>query len=226
MYQSVLSTKHLKVDVTTIITELNTCLLELNEAKVAATIDDRSILLQKFCNKSKYLFDKVSNTHCCVSIKVVLEDAHTNTVKDLVNRRVNNLLHDDSHQDRHSEHYKDTEHIISANTAFNNVVNNIYKKKHYFIGKNLRDDENYLTSSAACAELEGKTYNQDLPYGSELVYPIFKRISNSNNQLCLRGFLCIDSESNEGFNSDGMEVLLARILSNGLYDLIPLMNKP
>lgn len=223
LYVSVLSTHNLKADPETLMTHLNTCLAELNEAKAAVSIEDKSKNLQKFCNKTKSLFDKLTCSPCCVSIKVVMDERPSSSSKDLINKQVINLFADDLHKDRHSDEYNEIEHIISENTAFINVINTIYKKRNFYIGKNLRKDENYLTSSAKCSLTEGKTYNKELPYDSELVLPIFKKLSTGNNQLCFRGFLCIDSQSSEGFNSDGIEVFFARILSDGLYDLIPQM---
>ena len=222
MYESILATSKMNTDPIELTKYLHNCLYEINKAKEKNNHEDRCMHLQMFCNKSKKLFDKISNSHCCVSIKVALKEQRTETVRDLANLPVRNLMHDDTHKDRHSDEYNKVEHIVSENTAFISSINRLNDKMPAFIGKNLRSDDNYQTSSAKCSQEDGLAYNKELPYDSELVYPIFEWSTNgSKKEIEFRGFLCIDCEAAVGFDKSGIEVNYAKILSDGLFALIP-----
>lgn len=223
-YKSVLMNMSLKTDPTRLSHYLYDCISEINKAKEVDSPEDRSYRLRSFCNKTKILFDKISGSHCCVSIKVAYEEKYVERVTELFTMKVSNMICDDLSADRHIQDYDEIEHFISRNTAFINIINRLEKSNlPFYVGKNLRTDDNYQTSSSLCAEKEGKIYNRDLPYDSEIVSPIYEKLDN--NKFIFRGFLCVDCEAAEGFNAKGIEVQYMKILSDCLYALIHLMKQ-
>ncbi|MCX6222599.1 MAG: hypothetical protein NTZ69_16645 [Bacteroidia bacterium] len=163
-----------------------------------------------FCNNLEFIYNKITQSECSVSIKVPRYDptVHENTV-------LMNLTRDITHNSRDTQTYCNTKHTLIGNTAFtfsfNQVMNNT-KEKHY-IHNAINDDPKYLNTSKDCYK------DGILPYNSELVVPIVPVVNNKvRNYDCL-GFLCVDCSKKNAFMTK-YEVALLEGVADGIYDLI------
>lgn len=188
------------------------CLKEINAAK---TCDTNKTLehLNNFIDSAKKLFDKATNSRCCVSVKVCINDTESADKNMLTQLTVRNVLRDSSHQrERDTNNYKSKEHRVFENTAYLLIVNNIHKSKYCYICNDIKAmGDNYLNSSIGCYQEEG------LPYESEMVTSLRDNI----NLKKFRGFICVDSESKDVFNRNGLEAIFLRIIADALFGVVP-----
>jgi len=158
--------------------------------------------------------DRLTGSHCCVSIKLI--EGHNDgnyemTITELNNQKVRNIARDNNHMNRDSEAYKTTNHYISENTAFSTIVGKLRQNKNTFYrNNNVNSNTDYITSSP---------YEEgELPYKSELVFAIIKKLENGNFNL--KGFICIDSDKENAFNDNTLFVDLTDFIADSLFWII------
>jgi hypothetical protein len=169
-------------------------------------------VLAELCNKLRDCMDKLTNSHCCVSIKLIEggDDGNfTMPLSTVLNQRVRNVARDSKHYDRDSEPYKKAIHLISSNTAYETIIGKLQSKKQvaFYRNNDVSTKTDYLTSSP---------YEDDeIPYRSELVFGILKQADADS--VVLKGFICIDSEEVDAFKSDQIMLDLTEMIADSLY---------
>lgn len=170
------------------------------------------IVLVDICNSLREIVYRITNSHCCVSIKVIEGDSdifQAMSVRDIEGLKVRNLARDSDHGSRDSEEYKKADHFIRENTAYSTIIGRLRKKKWYYINNDVNPNNGYDTTSP---------YNDDVPYKSELVLPIMK-VSDSNHYYFV-GFLCIDCETKDAFHTDDVIVNISLMTADSLYTIL------
>lgn len=170
--------------------------------------------LSDLCDQIKSIFDKITKSNCCVSLKLLshIDIDKPLTKEEIVNLEVINLVRDRNHSARDTENYKNSHHIIRDNTAFNAAISQLDKAKQFYLNNNVDLNNGYITTSP---------FNEDeeLPYRSELVFPIVEHLKT--NSFLLRGFLCIDSDHPNTFRTKNIEIELCELFANSLFSIIP-----
>lgn len=192
--------KHLK-DISTI---QNACILEVPNARPH---------LIELCNKLRDCMNKLTDSNCCVSIKIIEGDKDGSfdmTYGELLEKKVTNIARDNNHGSRDTKEYMQRCHFISENTAYLTIVAKLHNSKQLFYRCNdVSSDNDYMTSSP---------YEPgEIPYKSELVFAISKKVNNKNN---VKGFVCIDSEKKNAFGKDSIFVDIANIVADNLSNVL------
>jgi hypothetical protein len=167
-----------------------------------------------FCNNLKIIYDKLTKSSCSVSIKVPIEDNKVDEKTVFMN-----LTRDTSHKNRDTKEYSETKHTLIGNTAFSFAFNRVMqgqREKHY-INNDVKGSKNYENTSKSCSP------NGVLLYSSELVHPIVPIISQSSKNFDCLGFICIDCEQTNAFESKYMIGIIEGV-ADGLYDIISQRN--
>lgn len=171
--------------------------------------------LGETCNKMREFFDKLTNSHCCVSIKLIegnSDGSYDMTLEEIANHRVHNVARDGNHKTRDTEQYNNTEHLIRENTAFYTIIGSLRNpKRRFYINNNVELSNSYLTTSPYTNE-EGVT---EIPYKSELVFPIMKELEAG--KFSFIGFLCIDSDIKDAFQTGGPGIEANTMMAQILY---------
>jgi hypothetical protein len=179
--------------------------------------DDKEFMnsMIAFCNNLKVIYDKITKSNCSVSLKVPLKDDNINEHSVLMN-----LTRDVEHSDRDTDRYKNVKHTIIGNTAFSYCIDKVIKnaKKKAYINNSINETPNYDNTSKECYK------NEILPYNSELVYPIVPAINVDNKTYYCHGFICIDSDKKNAFNSPYVIGIIEGV-ADGIYDIISERNK-
>lgn len=151
-------------DISTIINQHNA-----QEKTVVETLDS-------ICNKLREIFDKLTDSSCCVSVKIIEGPKNGDfdkPISEILNFKVHNIAHDNHHKSRReTEDYNNTEHFIRENTAFFTVVGKLGKSGKLFYLNNDVNISNGYTTSSPYKDENGNSTNP--PYKSELVFPIYK----------------------------------------------------
>lgn len=178
--------------------------------------EDIAMLLGTFCASVKTIFDRKTNSSCCVSIKVPIQNPKTTPLETL---EVKNIARDQDHiSARDTQEYKQTKHNIVGNTAYSRIISSLMAgvnvQRHY-INNNVDsiNKNNYFTTSL------GKD-RPAIPYKSELVVPIIPQKYKCLNDIKFCGFLCIDSDKAGSFDENRYDIPLAIGLADGLYSLM------
>lgn len=191
---------------------------KVHQLRRSGTIDDVDFIrtMSEFCNNLKIVFDKKTGKTCSVSIKVPSQgkiDTHG---------AVYNLCRDnDAMKQRDNDIYRNTEHTVTGNSAFINIVVgmlNENKAKMFYLNNDINSGKDYENTSK-------NSYSDGIfPYESELVCPIIPQVWNkkTDNFPCL-GFICIDSNTKNSFD-DKYDVAIVGGVADGIYDLITLRN--
>ena len=191
------------------------------ERKESITENDVADVLGSFCNKVKLLFDKKTNSDCCVSIKVPI--SHYSDSGEWQSIQVKNISRDQKHiSERDTTNYKNTNHDVIGNTAYSYVISMVIKESSnpkVYLDNNVKLNENYITTSG----------RETIPYESELVVPILPSRYKQLNEIYFGGFLCIDSNKKNAFDKEHYDIPMTVGLADGLYSimlkLIELKNK-
>lgn len=174
----------------------------------------QSDVLAYICNKLRDCTDKLTDTRCCVSIKLIEGDNDGTYLMDIdkiSNQKVMNVARDNNHRSRDTEEYNQAEHYIRENTAYATIVGGLRKNRRFYLNNDVNLGNSYMTTSP---------YGEDddstpvIPYKSELVFPIMK---TSGNKYSFVGFLCIDSDSTDAFRKDNEIVEICSMLADSLY---------
>lgn len=175
------------------------------------------------CNGLREIVNKLTNTRCCVSIKLIEgneDGSFTMRVEDIINHKVHNVARDNNHGARDTEEYRQTEHIIRANTAFSTIVGALGKRnKRYYLNNNVDPSNSYVTSSPYPDDGNGII---EIPYKSELVFPIMHKAENESYEFI--GFLCIDSETKDAFEKENPSLEIVSMVANSLFWILQKLN--
>ena len=182
------------------------------ERKETITEQDVADVLSTFCNKVKQLFDKKTNSNCCVSIKVPI--SHYSDSGEWQSIQVKNVSRDQKHiSDRDTPEYKNANHDIIGNTAYSYVVSMVLKetsKPKVYLENDVKSVMNYLSSSG----------RETIPYESELVVPIIPSCYKKLNEIYFGGFLCVDSDKKDVFDAEHYDIPMTVGLADGLYSIM------
>ncbi len=199
-------------DISTIINQHNA-----QEKTVVETLDS-------ICNKLREIFDKLTDSSCCVSVKIIEGPKNGDfdkPISEILNFKVHNIAHDNHHKSRReTEDYNNTEHFIRENTAFFTVVGKLGKSGKLFYLNNDVNISNGYTTSSPYKDENGNSTNP--PYKSELVFPIYK--IKDNQIFSFLGFLCIDSDKKESFSKEDVAFEIGMMYSDILYNILPSYN--
>lgn len=182
------------------------------ERKNPITEKDIADVLCFFCNKVKVLFDKKTNSNCSVSIKVPI--SHYSDSGEWQSIQVKNISRDQAHiSERDTTEYKNAIHDIVGNTAYSYIVSMVMKKsskQHAFLDNNVKSNLNYITTSGRSV----------IPYESELVVPILPSRYKDLSEVFFGGFLCVDSNHKDAFDSEHYDIPMTIGLADGLYSIM------
>lgn len=171
-------------------------------------------VLAELCNRLRDCMDRLTESRCCVSVKLIEghdDGDYVMTFQDLNKQKVRNIARDNNHRSRDTDNYKNTEHFISANTAFFTITSKIQKGQKTFYRNNyVKKDTDYQTSSPY--------ENGEVPYESELVFAIIKKLDNG--QINVKGFLCVDSDTENAFKKDALILDLMETVADSLFWII------
>lgn len=175
-------------------------------------------VLQEFCNTVKKIFDRKTKSNCCVSIKVPVSNytdkGEWNSIQ------VKNIARDKKHiRERDTDDYKTANHDILGNTSYSRIISLVVKessKMHVYLNNDVdpEKDPNYATTSP-----EGED-RKAVPYKSELVVPILPSKYDDLNEVFFGGFLCVDSDKKNSFDSSHYDIPMTQGLADGLYFLM------
>ena len=191
------------------------------ERKEEVTEKDIADVLSFFCGRVKTLFDKKTNSDCCVSIKVPI--SHYSDKGEWQSIQVKNVSRDQKHiSDRDTTDYKNANHDVVGNTAYSYVISMVIKessKPRVYLDNDVQANPNYLTSSG----------RNTIPYKSELVVPIIPSRYKKLEDIYFGGFLCVDSDKKGSFDAKHYDIPMTMGLADGLYAimqrLIEIQNK-
>lgn len=178
----------------------------------------RASTLAEICNRLREIFDKLTDSRCCVSIKLIESDTdiiEEMTISQIMNLSVKSIARDNNHYSRDTRTYQNTVHYIRDNTAYSTIVSKLTKKVAFYLNNDVNIENSYCTSSPYTDE-NGESINP--PYKSELVFPIMK--DKSNNKYTFIGFLCIDSEKENSFKKYDVGFEIASMYAENLYWII------
>ena len=121
---------------------------------------------------------------------------------------------DQSHiSERDTPDYKKTNHDIVSNTAYSYIVSLVIKessKPRIYLDNDVQSNPNYLTSSN----------RTEIPYKSELVVPILPSKYKKLSEIYFGGFLCIDSNLKDSFDTKHYDIPMTIGLADGLYTIM------
>ena len=171
--------------------------------------------MAQFCQQLKLIYDKKTKSCCAVSIKLARKAADEKSITS--NTRISNLCRDKDSQSRDTVQYQQTLHSIFSNTCFNNILADFAQGKNinevYYINNHIAGSGDYLNTSKQLYN-EGK-----LPYASELVVPIIPHHNENDIKFEMVGFLCVDCQTKEVFDSK-YDVSILQGVADGIYDVI------
>ncbi len=168
------------------------------------------------CEKLKEIYDRKTKSVCSVSIKVPIEASVS------ANTEVKNLCRNNDALDRDTEKYRDSKHYIFGNTCYNSILTNITKNKRaklFYINNDIEGSVDYENTSKDCYK------DEKLPYKSELVVPILPLHNDEEKVYSILGFLCIDSNEKNVFDTK-YDLAILQGVADGIYDIILFRNKP
>ena len=183
------------------------------------SVGDKEMIdaLTLLCDNLKIVFDRKTGADCGVSIKVPVK-----MVSDLKEMEVRNLCRDSQHHlMRDTTVYNGRRHLVSDNTAFIEVANNIVNGNLdlSYVNNDIPNTKGYQNTSIGCYG------DSTLPYKSELVYPILPVRREGNNYPTF-GFVCVDCAKTNGFDKGAYEIPMIQGVADGIYDIIEYrMNK-
>ena len=175
-------------------------------------------LMNEMCNILKKIFDELEKSNICISLKVI-EGRET-----IWESPVRNVCRDSRHKGRDFEEYSKVDHLVSKNTSYAKVINNvsdIEKNKNdglnnndvFYVNRNVKEnDGNYQNSSIG---LQDK-----LPYKSAFVYPIIPKQCDIISKESVLGFLCIDSPNKGKFKKISTILPIMELITDEMYDIM------
>jgi len=174
-------------------------------------IDEIPTSLRNLCDSLKEAFDVLTNSNCCVSIKVPVTVDENSNIESL---EMKNLCRDTKHKERDTQEYQEARHTIIGNTAYSVIVRNIMsrnKQKQCYINNDVLNTKDYATTTPNRNEVNGYGYR------SEIVYPI---MPEKNDAKDISGFICVDSPKANAFKYQESERTMTAAIADGLFDII------
>lgn len=176
----------------------------------------------EFCDELQIMYNKKTNSKCCVSIKVAKKKVDIDETEQLNSLVFENLCRDSKHNSRDNQKYISTEHTVLGNTAYSYIISKMLNHKYDedniceigFIHNDVKNDPRYRTTSKECYD------NNEIPYESELVYPIIPYKRSNLNKYVMIGFICIDCKDKEKFFKDEYELPMISGVADGIYDIL------
>ena len=169
------------------------------------------------CDNLKKLFDKKTKANCSISIKV----PQSGTVR--ADDSVENLCRDTKHSaTRDTQKYTEANHTIIGNTAYTKVLNSVQQRDEnnfHYINNNISNTPDYQNTSRGLRSDDNNA--DDLPYKSELVYPIIpiQRKKDDDNDYRIWGFICVDCDAINGFDSKYDKAIIEGV-ADGVHDIL------
>lgn len=185
---------------------------EIHYYRTIAQKSDKDFIetLQLLCDNIQELFSKKNLCDCSVSIKVAVEGTIDANVS------LKNLCRDSKHTDRDDHNYRNTNHTIIGNTAFQKVLNNVSRKGR----SELAYINNSISTTTDYENTSKEVYSHGiLPYDSEIVVPIIPSKRNNTGDIKIAGFLCIDCSKKNKFDSK-YDIPLIEGVADGVYDML------
>lgn len=170
------------------------------------------------CDKIKSLFDlKIKEPNCSVSIKVAVGGAIVNSETEVTNLCRDSITSQKKKRD--TKDYVSKKHVIFQNTCFNVIVSNWMDNKTdslYYINSDIpKSRPHYQNSSYGCYGENGQ-----LDYQSEIVVPIIPLSDKKDDKMPgPLGFLCVDCEKKNAFDSQ-YDLILLQCIANNIYDIM------
>lgn len=180
--------------------------------KTEITDEEFLTTLVSFCNILKKIFDRKTKGDCCVSIKVPVGRFETIEAWNL-----ENLCRDESHRQRDTQEYERTKHTVIGNTPYTVICNNLLSSKSnpvpYYINNDIENTKDYMNTSR-------NLHQESQRYKSELVYAIVPIMGEHEYRHELLGFLCIDCNKKNAFDTSRYDVPMVEGIVDGIYDII------
>ena len=175
-----------------------------------------------FCDELQSLYNLKTHSQCCVSIKVAAKKVTIDEANELNNLVFENLCRDSHHPARDNQRYKEIQHTVLGNTPYRSIIGDMLKNRYTegeiielgFIHNSVKKDINYRTTSLPSYD------NNEIPYNSELVYPIIPYRRPNTNKYIMLGFICIDCKDEEKFSKTDYEMPMVSGIADGIYDLL------
>lgn len=176
----------------------------------------------EFCDELQSLYNKKTNSQCCVSIKVAAKKVEIDEADELNSLVFENLCRDSHHPARDNKKYHEIQHTVIGNTPYRSIIGDMLKNKYTeqeiielgFVHNNVKSDPNYRTTSLLSYD------NNEIPYDSELVYPIIPYQRPNINKYIMIGFICVDCKDKEKFPKTDYEMPMISGIADGIYDLL------
>lgn len=188
-------------------------------------VSDRNFFMEtmiEFCDILQKFYNEKTNSSCCVSIKIAKKEVDLDNDEVMKSLSFENLCRDSHHPARDNSKYKETIHTVMGNSAYAYIIgkmlDNKYTESTYseicYVNNDVKNDKNYCTTSI-------KSYdNNEIPYGSELVYPLIPFRRPSNYKFAMIGFICIDCKDENKFLENKYERPMISGIADGLYDVL------
>ena len=186
--------------------ELNTANAQIRNI----TISDVQIgtnYLVTYCESISTIFTLLKGHRIGASVKLLSDDGSGKAIVITQARDLYSNAHN-----RKTGSADKTEHTMEANSDFSFIYNNIdsdIEDPSYFHSANLIKESDYRNSRLNNWKVKKiplipdyivRWFTWPLQYKSTIVVPIIPLNSNSQSQINLRGFLCIDSKNIHTFN--------------------------
>lgn len=193
---------------------------EINLMDDSQTISDKEFTdaMGHVCDKIKDLFDlKVKESKCSVSIKVAIGGAILNSETEVTNLCRDSVTSQKKKRD--TKEYVSKKHLIFQNTCFNVIVSNWMDDKKsslYYINSDIPKSRPHYQNSSYGTYGE----NDQLDYQSEIVVPIMPLADRNGYKIPEPlGFLCVDCEKKNAFDSQ-YDLILLQCIANNIYDIM------
>lgn len=196
------------------IVDLKEAYAQVHYLRKQGTISDEAFMktLISFCNILKVIFDRKTKGNCCVSIKVPV--GYFDSIEAW---NLSNLCRDSSHQDRDTKQYENTKHTVIGNTPYTVIVNSLLNEKQkpqaYYINNDIDGTKGYMNTSRGL-------HQEPQRYKSELVHAIVPILGEHVYRHELLGFLCVDCDKTDAFDTQRYDVPMVEGIVDGIYDII------
>ena len=163
--------------------------------------------LMTYCESVSTIFSLLKGHRIGACVKLLSEDTSSKAILITQARDSYSQAHN-----RKTGTADKTEHTMEANSDFSFIYNNLesdLEDTSFFHSANLIKESDYRNSRLNNWQVKKiplvpkciiRNFTWPLPYKSTIVVPILPLNSNSQAQINLRGFLCIDSKKTNTFN--------------------------
>jgi hypothetical protein len=186
--------------------ELNTANAQIRNITIS-DIQTGTNYLVTYCESISTIFTLLKGHRIGVSVKLLSDNGAGKAIVITQARDLYSKAHN-----RKTGSADKTEHTMEANSDFSFIYNNIdsdIEDTSFFHSANLVNESDYRNSRLNNWKVKKiplipnyivRWFTWPLQYKSTIVVPIIPLNSNSQTQINLRGFLCIDSKNTHVFN--------------------------